>query len=109
MPFHGGDYYDVRHVKRNQVVPLIVEALSGIDWAPRCPLPPLSRPPRKRQEARAREMGRYSRFHPSNFLAHHLARIVTAAVYSDAEHVVDGIVGLKQRAHDLARTGGPDD
>ena len=47
--------------------------------------------------------------HPSNFLAHHLARIVTAAVYSDAEHVVDGIVGLKQRAHDLARTGDPDD
>ena len=50
-----------------------------------------------------RDGTRYSRFHPSNFLAHHLARIVTAAVYSDAEHVVDGIVGLKQRAHDLAR------
>ena len=31
-----------------------------------------------------------------------MARIVTAAVYADAEHIVDGIVGLKQRAHDLA-------
>ena len=30
VPFHKGDYYDARHVKRNQVVPLIVEALGGI-------------------------------------------------------------------------------
>ena len=37
-----------------------------------------------------------------------MARIVTAAVYSDAEHIVGGIVGLKQRAFDLARTGDPD-
>ena len=29
-PFHGGDYYDARYNKRNQVVPLIVEALGGI-------------------------------------------------------------------------------
>ena len=26
------------------------------------------------------------------------AKIVTAAVYADAEHIVDGIIGLKQRA-----------
>ena len=52
---------------------------------------------------------RYSRFHPSNFLAHHLARIVTAAVFSDAEHIADGIIGLKQRAHDLALAGDSDD
>ena len=64
---------------------------------------------RTRDRTRGRDGTRYSRFHPSNFLAHNLVRIVTAAVYSDAEHVVDGIVGLKQRAHDLARTGDPDD
>ena len=29
VPFHGGDYYDARFNKRNQVVPLIVEALGG--------------------------------------------------------------------------------
>ena len=57
---------------------------------------------------RGRDGTRYSRFHPSNFLAHHMARIVTAAVYSDAEHIVDGIIGLKQRAFDLARAGDPD-
>ena len=51
---------------------------------------------------RGRDGTRYSRFHPTNFLAHHLARIVTAAVLSDAEHIADGIIGLKQRAHDLA-------
>ena len=44
----------------------------------------------------------------SNFLAHHLARIVTAAVFSDAEHIADGIIGLKQRAHDLALAGDSD-
>ena len=52
---------------------------------------------------------RYSRFHPSTFLAHHLARIVTAAVLSDAEHIADGVIGLKQRAHDLALAGDSDD
>ena len=51
---------------------------------------------------RGRDGTRYSRFHPSNFLSHHLSKIVTAAVYADAEHIVDGIIGLKQRAHDLA-------
>ena len=30
VPFHGGDYYDARYNTRNQVVPLIVEALDGI-------------------------------------------------------------------------------
>ena len=30
-PFHGGDYYDARYNKRNQVVPLIVEALLAAD------------------------------------------------------------------------------
>ena len=58
---------------------------------------------------RGRDGTRYSRFHPSNFLAHHLARIVTAAVFSDAEHITDGIIGLKQRAHDLALAGDSDD
>ena len=29
-------------------------------------------------------------------------KIVTAAVYADAQHIEDGVVGLKQRAYDLA-------
>ena len=36
-------------------------------------------------------------------LSHHLAKIVTAAVYSDAQHIEEGVYGLKTRAHDLAQ------
>ena len=43
---------------------------------------------------------RYSRFHPANFLSHHLADIVTAAVSlrGRAAHHADNIVLLKSRA-----------
>ena len=98
VPFHKGDYHDARHVKRNQVVPLIVEALGGIGRrGARC-LRFLAR--RAKDRKRGRDGTRYSRFHPSNFLAHHMT-IVTAAMYADAEHICDGIVGLKQRALEL--------
>ena len=104
VPFHKGDYHDARHVKRNQVVPLIVEALGGIGRrGARC-LRFLAR--RAKDRKRGRDGTRYSRFHPSNFLTHHLARIVTAAVYADAEHIVDGVIGLKQRALELALADG---
>ena len=33
---------------------------------------------------------------------------MTAAVYADAEHIVDGIVGLKQRALELQQDEGAD-
>ena len=101
MPFHKGDYYDARHVKRNKVVPLIVEALGGIGRrGARC-LRFLAR--RAKDRKRGRDGTRYSRFHPSNYLSHHMARIVTAAVYADAEHICDGIIGLKQRALESLR------
>ena len=65
-----------------------------------------SLPPVPKDRKRGRDGTRYSRFHPSNFLTHHLARIVTAAVYADAEHIVDGVIGLKQRALELALADG---
>ena len=37
----------------------------------------------------------------TSLVPHEMARIVTAAVYADAEHIVDGIIGLKQRALEL--------
>ena len=37
-----------------------------------------------------------------------MAKIVTAAVYADAEHICDGIVGLKQRALELQQDEGAD-
>ena len=46
----------------------------------------------------------YSRFHPSNYLSHHLAGIVTAAVFSDAAHIVEEIALLKTRTSGATRT-----
>mgnify|MGYP007015871247 FL=1 len=101
MPFFKGDYYDARFEKRNQGVPLIVAALGGIGRrGARC-LRFLAR--RAHDRKRGRDGTRYSRFHASNFLSHHLAKIVTAAVYSDAQHIEEGVYGLKTRAHDLAQ------
>ena len=50
---------------------------------------------------RGRDGTKYSRFHPSNYLSHHLAGIVTATVYADARHIEDGLNDLKMRAHAL--------
>ena len=50
---------------------------------------------------RGRDGTKYSRFHPSNFLSHHLAGIVTATVYADARHIEDSLNDLKMRAHAL--------
>ena len=97
VPFHGGDYYDARFNKRNQVVPLIVEALGGIGRrGARC-LRFLAR--RASCRKRGRDGTRYSRFHPENYLSHHLAGIVTAAVFADARHIVEEITLLKTRVN----------
>ena len=105
VPFHKGDYHDARHVKRNQVVPLIVEALGGIGRrGARC-LRFLAR--RAKDRKRGRDGTRYSRFHPANYLSHPLAKIVTAAVYSDALHIEEGIDDLRRRARSPACDGAP--
>ena len=75
--------------------PLIVEALGGIGRrGARC-LRFLAR--RASCRKRGRDGTTYSRFHPSNYLSHHLAGIVTAAVFSDAAHIVEEIALLKTR------------
>ena len=53
---------------------------------------------------RGRDGTTYSRFHPSNYLSHHLAGIVTAAVFSDAAHIVEEIALLKTRTSGATRT-----
>ena len=84
------------------MVPLIVEALGGIGRrGARC-LRLLARRASCSQEARGRDgttYSVYSRFHPANFLSHHLADIVTAAVYADARHIAENVVLLKSRAY----------
>ena len=40
----------------------------------------------------------HSKFHARGYLSHHLAAISMAAVYTDAAHIADGVIGLKQRS-----------
>ena len=58
--------------------------------------------PRRRPPGPYRDGTKYSRFHPNNYLSHHLASISLAAVYTDAVHIEAGVNGLKQRALALA-------
>ena len=60
----------------------------------RGPPPPLPRQARLRQG----DGTKYSKFHPRGYLSHHLAAISMAAVYTDAAHIADGVIGLKQRS-----------
>ena len=57
---------------------------------------------RAKDKKRGRDGTKYSTFHSSNYLTHHLASISLAAVYTDAVHVEEGVDGLKQRALALA-------
>ena len=105
VPFHKGDYHDAVFNKRNQVVPLIVEALGGIGLrGARC-LRFLAR--RASCRKRGRDGTTYSRFHPSNYLSHHLASIVTAAVFTDALHIVDEVNLLRTRAYGATASDTP--
>jgi hypothetical protein len=84
--------------QRNQVVPLIVGALGGIGRPPRRPVPAFLAC-RASCRKRGRDGTKYSRFHPANYLSHHLAGIVTAAVFADTAHIVEEIVLLKTRVN----------
>ena len=57
---------------------------------------------RAKDKKRGRDGTKYSKFHSSNYLTHHLASISLAAVYTDAVHVEEGVDGLKQSALALA-------
>ena len=54
---------------------------------------------RQGHKKRGRYGTKYSKFHPENYLSHHLSAISMAAVYADACHIDDGVTGLKQDAH----------
>jgi len=56
---------------------------------------------------RGRDGTKYSRFHPTNYHSHHLAGIVTAAVFADAAHRSSrkSIVLLKQNPRHSRRGG----
>ena len=94
--------------QRNQVVPLIVGALGGIGRPPRRPVPAFLAC-RASCRKRGRDGTKYSRFHPANYLSHHLAGIVTAAVFADAAHIVEEIVLLKTRVNGATPAAAADD
>ena len=53
---------------------------------------------RASDKKRGRDGTKYSKFHPRGYLSHHLAAISMAAVYTDAAHIADDVIGLKQRS-----------
>ena len=102
MPFHKGDYHDALRHKNNQVALLLVECFGGIASGGARLLRYLAR--RASDKKRGRDGTKYSKFHPRGYLSHHLAAISMAAVYTDAAHIADGVIGLKQRSLAASRT-----
>ena len=92
VAYHAGDYADAKK-KNNQVVPLVVEVFGGVgSYAERH----LKWCARRAGDAKAgRDGTRYSRFHPENYLSHHLASIVCNAVLHDADHIAYQIRALQ--------------
>ena len=78
VPFFKGDYHDALRRKNNQVALLLVEALGGVASGGARLLRFLSR--RAKDKKRGRDGTKYSKFHSSNYLTHHLASISLAAV-----------------------------
>ena len=97
VKFHAGDYYDALRRKNNQVALLLVEVLGGIASGGARLVRFMSR--RAKDKKRGRDGTKYSKYHPENYLSHHLSAISMAAVYADACHIDDGVTGLKQDAH----------
>ena len=104
-----GDYHDALRHKNNQVALLLVECFGGIASGGARLLRYLAR--RASDKKRGRDGTKYSKFHPRGYLSHHLAAISMAAVYTDAAHIADGVIGLKQRslAANDPPEGAPDD
>ena len=100
VEFHAGNYYDALRRKNNQVVLLLVEVFGGLASGG-CGGARLLRftSRRAKDKKRGRDGTKYSKFHPENYLSHHLSAISMAAVYADACHIDDGVTGLKQDAH----------
>jgi hypothetical protein len=97
----ASDYHDALRHTNNQVALLLVECFGGIASGGVRLLRYLAR--RASDKKRGRDGTKYSKFHPRGYLSHHLAAISMAAVYTDAVHIADGVVGLKQRS--LAASG----
>jgi len=92
---HPADYKDAIHVKKNCVVPIIVETLGGIGHRARKLILFSSR--RAMDKKRGRDGTRYSRVRPAGFIKHHLRAISIAAVMGSARHALVEADKFKQR------------
>ena len=98
----SAQYHDALFVKRNTVVPFIVEAtFGGITPRARAYMRHLARTATR---AGATDRTVYGRARPStrDFLTHHTRRIVKATVVSGATTICEQVINLKQRACALA-------
>ena len=74
-------------------MPLIIEVFGGVGTHAERHLKQCAR--RARDAKTGRDGTHYSRFHPENYLSHHLAAIVTSAVMYDADHIAHQITALQ--------------
>ena len=100
MPFHKGDYHDALRHKAQPGRAALSRVLREHSLRRGPPLQ-LPRQARLGQETRPRRH-QVQQVPPARiYLSHHLAAISMAAVYTvytDAVHIADGVVGLKQRS-----------
>ena len=96
-----GHYYDALFVKKNKVVPFIVEAMGGITPHAMAHLRYLAR---RATGAGAHDRTRYgtARSSTKSFEAHHTQRISKAAVIYDAMAIRKQTTSLKQRVFGCA-------
>ena len=95
-----GQYHDALFVKRNRVVPMIIETLGGITPHARRAVRHLEH----RVRAKARDGTKYgtSRTSTKNFYYHHIQRLSVAAVMSNAK-AMHKAIGQRKRQLALGR------
>ena len=105
-----GDYHDALYVKKNKVLPFIVEATGGVTPHAMAHMRFLAR---RTKGKGAHDRTRYGKARSStkSYLQHHLQRVSRAAVIYDAMAIRKQITGLKQRvfgcaAHAASADGG---
>ena len=92
-----GHYHDALYVKKNSVVPFIMEPSGGIAPHGYTHLKMLARTSRL---PGGRDGTRYglSRSSPRSYLTHHMQRISAGIVRANARNILVQVVGVKQRA-----------
>ena len=96
VKFKRGHYHDALYVKKNRVVPFIIEATGGVTPHAMAHMRYLAR---RASGKGAHDRTRYgsARISTKSFLQHHLQRISKAAVIYDAMAIRKQITALKQR------------